>query len=89
MKKILPPKISKIAFSAVLGAHSVQKKKKKKNDVLVKRAVLEIFIFAFDPNTLRTQAYVNNKNYFPVLQVDSISYKQEFLTPFLRLFFVS
>ena len=87
MKKILPPKISKIAFSAVLGAHSVQKKKK--NDLLVKRAVLEIFIFAFDPNTLRTQAYVNNKNYFPVLQVDSISYKQEFLTPFLRLFFVS
>lgn len=48
-----------------------------------------LFNFDFDSTTLQTEVHVNNKKYYPVLQVDSLSYKQEFFTQFPRPFFVS
>ena len=52
-----------------------------------KTAVLVPFIV--DPTILQTQAHVNSKNYFFVLQVDSISYKRSSLPRSRGIFFVS
>ena len=35
-----------------------------------------LFYFDFDPTTLQTPSHVDSKNYFPDLQVDSVSYKE-------------
>lgn len=83
--KILPRRISKIAFPEILGAPSVKKKRciSAKNS-----SSCALNIFDFDPATLQTQAHAQAQNYFPVLQFDFISYKQKLFTLFPRPFFV-